>query len=143
MSYPKRLTEVDLPIRRISTHALRESIQRRHISALRIWWARRSLAARGEGCLHGTVAGPSAAGGCSPHRFRCINVHTGLPERAVLKNFPIARVPQLMQVNCQRAWEREVSIISRHSKINSDRITNRVNQFRWERAAHGIGGWLP
>src|SRR6187200_2705716 len=46
MSYPKRLIEVDLPIKRISVHARREkSIRHGHISTLHIWWARRPLAA--------------------------------------------------------------------------------------------------
>jgi putative DNA methylase len=45
-SYPKRLIEVDLPIKRISVHARREkSIRHGHISTLHIWWARRPLAA--------------------------------------------------------------------------------------------------
>lgn len=44
--YPKRLIEVDLPIKRISAHARREkSIRHGHISNLHIWWARRPLAA--------------------------------------------------------------------------------------------------
>jgi putative DNA methylase len=44
--YPKRLIEVDLPIKRISEHARREkSIRHGHISTLHIWWARRPLAA--------------------------------------------------------------------------------------------------
>lgn len=44
--YPKRLIEVDLPIRKISEHARREkSIRHGHISTLHIWWARRPLAA--------------------------------------------------------------------------------------------------
>src|SRR6478752_6599842 len=44
--YPKRLIEVDLPIRKISGHARREkSIRHGHISTLHIWWARRPLAA--------------------------------------------------------------------------------------------------
>lgn len=44
--YPKRLIEVDLPIRRISEHSRREkSIRHGHISTLHIWWARRPLAA--------------------------------------------------------------------------------------------------
>ncbi|NJM68837.1 MAG: DUF1156 domain-containing protein [Scytonema sp. RU_4_4] len=44
--YPKRIIEVDLPIKRISTHARREkSIRHGHISTLHIWWARRPLAA--------------------------------------------------------------------------------------------------
>ena len=46
MVYPKRLIEVDLPIKRISAHARREkSIRHGHISTLHIWWARRPLAA--------------------------------------------------------------------------------------------------
>src|SRR5271157_6079928 len=46
MSYPKRLIEVDLPIKRISAHSRREkSIRHGHISTLHIWWARRPLAA--------------------------------------------------------------------------------------------------
>jgi len=45
-SYPRRLIEVDLPIKRISAHARREkSIRHGHISTLHIWWARRPLAA--------------------------------------------------------------------------------------------------
>ena len=46
MRYPKRLIEVDLPIKRISAHARREkSIRHGHICTLHIWWARRPLAA--------------------------------------------------------------------------------------------------
>src|SRR5512145_250614 len=45
-TYPPRLIEVDLPIKRISAHARREkSIRHGHISTLHIWWARRPLAA--------------------------------------------------------------------------------------------------
>jgi putative DNA methylase len=45
-AYPKRLIEVDLPIKRISAHARREkSIRHGHISTLHIWWARRPMAA--------------------------------------------------------------------------------------------------
>ena len=37
-AYPKRLIEVDLPIKRISAHARREkSIRHGHISTLHIW----------------------------------------------------------------------------------------------------------
>jgi putative DNA methylase len=44
--YVKRLIEVDLPIKRISTHARKEkSIRHGHISTLHVWWARRPLAA--------------------------------------------------------------------------------------------------
>jgi adenine-specific DNA methylase len=46
MNYPKRLIEVDLPIKRISEHSRREkSSGQKHISTLHIWWARRPLAA--------------------------------------------------------------------------------------------------
>jgi len=46
MPYPKRLIEVDLPIKRISAHAQREkSIRFGHITALHLWWARRPLSA--------------------------------------------------------------------------------------------------
>ena len=45
--YPKRLIEVDLPIKRISAHSRREkSIRHGHISTLHIWWARRPLTIR-------------------------------------------------------------------------------------------------
>lgn len=45
-AHPKRLIEVDLPIKRISAHSRREkSIRHGHISTLHIWWARRPLAA--------------------------------------------------------------------------------------------------
>lgn len=46
IAQPKRLIEVDLPIKRISEHARREkSIRHGHISTMHIWWARRPLAA--------------------------------------------------------------------------------------------------
>ncbi len=45
-AYPKRLIEVDLPIKDISAHARREkSLRHGHINALHIWWARRPLGA--------------------------------------------------------------------------------------------------
>jgi adenine-specific DNA methylase len=44
--HPRRLIEVDLPIRKISDHARREkSLRHGHISTLHLWWARRPLAA--------------------------------------------------------------------------------------------------
>ena len=43
--YPKRLIEVDLPIKKISADARREkSIRHGHISMLYVYWARRPLA---------------------------------------------------------------------------------------------------
>ena len=44
MPYPKRLIEVDLPIKRISANARREKSVG-PLSTLHIWWARRPLAA--------------------------------------------------------------------------------------------------
>lgn len=44
--YPKRLIEVDLPIRKISAFSRAEkSVRQGHISTLHVWWARRPLAA--------------------------------------------------------------------------------------------------
>jgi putative DNA methylase len=67
--YPKRLIEVDLPIKRISAHARREkSIRHGHISTLHIWWARRPLAA----CRAVLCASlwPDPADGLCPQTFR-------------------------------------------------------------------------
>ncbi|HEX7518627.1 MAG TPA: DUF1156 domain-containing protein [Chthoniobacterales bacterium] len=44
IKYPKRLIEVDLPIKRISAHARREKYLGT-ITSLHLWWARRPLAA--------------------------------------------------------------------------------------------------
>ncbi len=67
--YPKRLIEVDLPIKRISAHARREkSIRHGHISTLHIWWARRPLAAcRAVLCA---ALWPDPADPLCPLRFR-------------------------------------------------------------------------
>lgn len=68
-AYPKRLIEVDLPIKRISAHARREkSIRHGHISTLHIWWARRPLAACRAVILAALWPDP-ADEGC-PERFR-------------------------------------------------------------------------
>jgi hypothetical protein len=46
VNYPKRLIEVDLPIKRISANARRDkSIRHGRMSTLQVWWARRPLAA--------------------------------------------------------------------------------------------------
>jgi putative DNA methylase len=68
-AYPKRLIEVDLPIKRISAHARREkSVRHGHISTLHIWWARRPLAA----CRAVICAGlwPDPADPLCPELFR-------------------------------------------------------------------------
>ena len=67
--YPRRLIEVDLPIKQISAHARREkSIRHGHISTLHIWWARRPLAA----CRAVILAAlwPDPADPLCPERFR-------------------------------------------------------------------------
>jgi putative DNA methylase len=67
--HPKRLIEVDLPIKRISAHARRErNIHQGHISSLHIWWARRPLAA----CRAVMLAAlwPDPADPCCPPNFR-------------------------------------------------------------------------
>jgi putative DNA methylase len=69
MKYPRRLIEVDLPIKEISAHARREkSIRHGHISTLHIWWARRPLAA----CRAVILAAlwPDPADALCPERFR-------------------------------------------------------------------------
>src|SRR5450631_2363104 len=68
-AYPKRLIEVDLPIKRISAHARREkSIRHGHISTLHTWWARRPLAA----CRAVVLAAlwPDPVDPLCPERFR-------------------------------------------------------------------------
>ena len=67
--YPKRLIEVDLPIKKISAHARREkSIRHGHISTLHIWWARRPLAAcRAVLCA---ALWPDPADRLCPQKFR-------------------------------------------------------------------------
>jgi putative DNA methylase len=67
--YPKRLIEVDLPIKKISAHARREkSIRHGHISTLHLWWARRPLAAcRAVLCA---ALWPDPADPLCPQRFR-------------------------------------------------------------------------
>ncbi len=69
ISYPKRLIEVDLPIKKISAHARREkSIRHGHISTLHIWWARRPLAAcRAVLCA---ALWPDPADPLCPQKFR-------------------------------------------------------------------------
>lgn len=69
VAYPKRLIEVDLPIRAISAHARREKTLRHgHISTLHLWWARRPLAA----CRAVVCASlwPDPADAACPQSFR-------------------------------------------------------------------------
>src|SRR5437588_8830199 len=83
-SYPKRLIEVDLPIKQISAHARREkSIRHGHISALHIWWARRPLAAcRAVICA---ALWPDPADPLCPQAFRdaAVRIITAFAQKAV------------------------------------------------------------
>ena len=82
-TYPKRLIEVDLPIKRISAHARREkSIRHGHISTLHIWWARRPQAAcRAVLCA---ALWPDPVDTNCPHKFRitAANVIMGFAKKA-------------------------------------------------------------
>jgi putative DNA methylase len=87
--YPKRLIEVDLPIKRISAHARREkSIRHGHISTLHIWWARRPLAAcRAVICA---ALWPDPADPFCPQRFRddaCRSINQFARNAATNKDF--------------------------------------------------------
>ncbi len=69
MDYPKRLIEVDLPIKRISAHARREkSIRHGHISTLHIWWGA-TAAWAGVGRCGSGCALPDQSG-CDPRGAR-------------------------------------------------------------------------
>src|SRR4051812_22351256 len=69
--YPRRLIEVDLPIKRISEHALRgKLIQQGNIATLHTWWARRPLpACRAVLCA---ALWPDPADPACPEPFRVI-----------------------------------------------------------------------
>lgn len=97
MSYPKRLIEVDLPIRRISEHARREkSIRHGHISTLHIWWARRPLAAcRAVICA---ALWPDPEDALCPQAFRDV-------ASKVLVDFADkVRTEKTLQALCQPSW---------------------------------------
>jgi ribA/ribD-fused uncharacterized protein len=67
--YPKRLIEVDLPIRKISEHARKEkAIRQGHLSSLHLWWARRPLGACRSVILASLL--PDPADGACPPSFR-------------------------------------------------------------------------
>src|SRR4029079_13565140 len=75
--YPKRLIEVDLPIKRISAHARREkSIRQGHISSIHIWWARRPLSSCRSTLLASLL--PDPADPLCPISFRrAVSQHLG------------------------------------------------------------------
>lgn len=99
INYPKRLIEVDLPIKEISAHARREkSIRHGHISTLHIWWARRPLAA----CRAVLCASlwPDPVDENCPHEFREHAANTLIAFAAnVRTNKNLAEL-------CQKGWTR-------------------------------------
>jgi adenine-specific DNA methylase len=89
--YPKRLIEVDLPIKRISAHARREkAIRHGHISTLHIWWARRPLAACRAVIL--AVLWPDPADEQCPPRFPEEARKTLLEARGTSVNVPSGHI---------------------------------------------------
>lgn len=104
--YPKRLIEVDLPIKRISAHARREkSIRHGHISTLHIWWARRPLAA----CRAVMCASlwPDPADPLCPETFR-----------NAAKAKMSAWVSDHMNLASQESWSHMVAIQKEPARLN-------------------------
>jgi len=67
--YPKRLIEVDLPIKRISAHARRDqNIRKGHLHTMHVWWATRPLASC-RAVLMATLLPDPADENC-PQQFR-------------------------------------------------------------------------
>ena len=111
-TYPKRLIEVDLPIKRISAHARREkSIRHGHISTLHIWWARRPLAA----CRAVILASlwPDPADPLCPTRFlneagqalaATIGGQTTVNRSKITSCCAVKRSPRAAQVRSKNRW---------------------------------------
>jgi len=109
-AHPKRLIEVDLPIKRISSHARREKASgQNHISTLHIWWARRPLAAcRAVICA---ALWPDPADPLCPESFRQVarkemgnwaRYNLKLISEESLKRFvPIQKDPRALDDNLQ------------------------------------------
>jgi len=96
---PKRLIEVDLPIKEISAHARREKfIRHGHISTLHIWWARRPLAAcRAVICA---ALWPDPADENCPQAFR------DAAARVLCEFADRARTERTVMELCQPHWSR-------------------------------------
>ena len=121
--YPKRLIEVDLPIKEISAHARREkSIRHGHISTLHIWWARRPLAAcRAVICA---ALWPDPADDLCPPAFREAAAR-------VLGDFAEkARTDKIVMELCQPHW-------SRWSRTTSEAL-DPADPARWPQIRQGL-----
>jgi adenine-specific DNA methylase len=121
--YPKRLIEVDLPIKEISAHARREkSIRHGHISTLHIWWARRPLAAcRAVICA---ALWPDPADDLCPPAFR------GAAARILCEFAEKARNDKVVMELCQPHW-------SRWSRTTSEAL-DPADPSRWPQIRQGL-----
>jgi len=121
--YPKRLIEVDLPIKEISAHARREkSIRHGHISTLHIWWARRPLAAcRAVICA---ALWPDPANELCPPAFR------EAAARVLVEFAEKARNNKTVMELCQPHW-------SRWSRTTSEAL-DPADPARWPPIRQGL-----
>lgn len=162
--YPKRLIEVDLPIRRISEHSRREkSIRHGHISTLHIWWARRPLAAcRAVLCA---ALWPDPADDLCPEEFRSAaynalaSLSSGLERDrpafevagrhvGVWREFQQARVPRKTEDGRLHLREALLLFISEFSSWNAATVpllldTARTITRSAQTSLHGDGAHLP
>jgi putative DNA methylase len=118
MTYPKRLIEVDLPIKRISAHARREkSIRHGHISTLHIWWARRPLAAcRAVLCA---ALWPDPADPNCPLKFR-------QDALKVIADFAgkITSDKQLKEHCSKEAWEKWQAFVKKGAELDPNKVAH-------------------
>lgn len=110
--YPKRLIEVDLPIKRISAHARKEkSIRHGHISTLHIWWARRPLAAcRAVICA---ALWPDPADALCPEAFRT-------KARELMLAWATQHLPNVKETVSEESARRLLAIQKNPSNLNDD-----------------------
>jgi putative DNA methylase len=118
MTYPKRLIEVDLPIKRISAHARREkSIRHGHISTLHIWWARRPLAAcRAVLCA---ALWPDPADPNCPLKFR-------RDALKIIADFAskITSDKQLKEHCSKEAWEKWQAFVKKGAELDPNKVAH-------------------
>ncbi|MBK9745779.1 MAG: DNA-processing protein DprA [Chloroflexi bacterium] len=123
--YPKRLIEVDLPIKQISAHARREkSIRHGHISTLHIWWARRPLAAC-RAVLCAALWIDPADPACPPAFRRAAYEHLRAFAEKVASTQPIKKlvenVTPMLYGHCAQIYGREYDL----SDSSADLVTLR------------------
>src|SRR2546422_1020327 len=126
LNYPKRLIEVDLPIKRISVHARREkSIRHGHISTLHAWWARRPLAAcRAVVC---------AALWLDPADERCPEVFRGVAKR-LMSNWAIEHLKLASPESAKRfvAIQKKPALLDDHEELRRAMLDFIGDFAKWE-----------